>query len=205
MEETFNYSRGSIWRRLTAVHLMRDYPEVRGMLIARELNLTTVSVLHEVVYKEGGAELIPICRGKTQREVDIIIAEYRAKVAEANGVSRTDYKKEKVKVVPLRTGKSEKETEGTINLDLFAPRPDSNNSSGSSQTKEMTEHAATTTDVPESVDSKSIPKCAYRIEITADQELFDLLQMGSGNRPHCSFFVRRRKRRCQFATTVPGA
>ena len=146
------------------------------MLIARELNLTTVSVLHEVVYKEGGAELIPICRGKTQREVDLIIAEYRAKVAEANGVSENDFRKEKVKVVRLRTGNTESKKQGTMNMDLFTPRPDSNNSSVSSQTEEMTDQSAATTDVPESVDSKSIPKCAYRIEITADQELFDLLQ-----------------------------
>jgi hypothetical protein len=75
------YSSSAAGRRIHAARCIRDYPEVYGLLEKNELNLVTVSLVASILTDANAKELIGRIRGKSQREVESIVAEYRPPVS----------------------------------------------------------------------------------------------------------------------------
>ncbi|MFH1755889.1 MAG: HNH endonuclease signature motif containing protein [Candidatus Latescibacterota bacterium] len=70
------YSESAAMRRIKTARCMRDFPGVFGMLSRNELNLTTASMLAEVLSEENERGLLHEARHKSTRQVDKIIARY---------------------------------------------------------------------------------------------------------------------------------
>jgi hypothetical protein len=75
------YSNSAAGRRVQAARCIRDYPEVCGLLEKNELNLITVALVASILTGSNAKELISQIRGKTQREVEALVAAYRPPVS----------------------------------------------------------------------------------------------------------------------------
>jgi hypothetical protein len=75
------YSSSAASRRIQAARCIRDYPQVLGLLEKNEINLVTVSLVASIVTAANANDLFVRIRGKTQREVEEIAAEYRPPVS----------------------------------------------------------------------------------------------------------------------------
>jgi len=70
------YSSSAAARRIRTARCMARYPEVLALLKANEVNLSTVSQVSRLLTAENKDALLQRMRGKSQREVDLIVAEY---------------------------------------------------------------------------------------------------------------------------------
>jgi hypothetical protein len=75
--DRLGYSESSAGRRIQTARIIRRYPQVIGLLEQNEVNITTVSRVAGVVFERDDPSLVGLIRGKTQREVDAIVARYR--------------------------------------------------------------------------------------------------------------------------------
>jgi hypothetical protein len=75
------YSKSAAGRRIHAARCVRDYPEVYGLLEKNEVNLITVSLIASILTESNAKDLIAKVRGKTQGEVEEIVATYRPPVS----------------------------------------------------------------------------------------------------------------------------
>jgi 5-methylcytosine-specific restriction endonuclease McrA len=71
------YSASAANRRIRTARCMRDFRSVRRSLKSGALNLTTVSMIASVVTRENEDEIVAAVSGKTEREVDAVLAHYR--------------------------------------------------------------------------------------------------------------------------------
>jgi len=70
------YSSSAAARRIRTARCMARYPEVLALLKTNEVNLSTVSQVSRLLTAENKDVLLQRIRGKSQREVDVIVAEY---------------------------------------------------------------------------------------------------------------------------------
>ena len=70
------YSSSAAARRIRTARCMARYPEVLSLLKANEVNLSTVSQVSRLLTAENKDALLKRIRGKSQREVDVIVAEH---------------------------------------------------------------------------------------------------------------------------------
>ncbi|MEJ2721232.1 MAG: hypothetical protein P8181_08830, partial [bacterium] len=74
------YSRSAAGRRLPAARCLGRFPEMYELVVTNELNLTTLTLIANVLKKENKTALLREVRGKSQDEVQEILAAYRPPV-----------------------------------------------------------------------------------------------------------------------------
>jgi len=70
------YSASAAARRIRTARCMARFPEVLALLESNEVNLSTVSQVSRVLSPENKDRLLERIRGRSQREVDAIVAEH---------------------------------------------------------------------------------------------------------------------------------
>ncbi len=70
------YSASAAARRIRTARCMARFPEMHALLESNEVNLSTVSQVSRVLSPENKDRLLTRIRGRSQREVDAIVAEY---------------------------------------------------------------------------------------------------------------------------------
>ena len=73
------YSESSALRRIRTARCIRDYPEVSDMLLGGEVNLDTISRVSKVLSRRNRDALLREIRGKSSREVEVIVSRYSPK------------------------------------------------------------------------------------------------------------------------------
>jgi 5-methylcytosine-specific restriction endonuclease McrA len=71
------YSEATAARRVAAARCVRDYTELRGMLREGSVNPCTVSRIAPIMTNENARELMSEIRGRSLREVEVIVARHR--------------------------------------------------------------------------------------------------------------------------------
>ena len=92
------YSASAAMRRIRAARCIARFPEVYGLLESNEVNLSTISQVSRVLTPENKESVLTRIRGRSQREVEAIVAEYEPLAAIAPDRVRTV-----VTRVPVRT------------------------------------------------------------------------------------------------------
>ncbi|MEJ2719648.1 MAG: HNH endonuclease signature motif containing protein [bacterium] len=75
------YSRSAAWRRIHSARCIVRFPEVYALLEKGALNLTTLSMIATALNRENKTELLGRVRGKSQDEVEDVLASYRPPAA----------------------------------------------------------------------------------------------------------------------------
>jgi hypothetical protein len=75
------YASSSAARRIQSARCLRDYPEVLPLLEKNEVNLSTVSLVASILTRENYKDILSRIRGKSQKEVEGIVADYRPPVS----------------------------------------------------------------------------------------------------------------------------
>jgi hypothetical protein len=75
------YASSSAARRIQTARCLRDYPEVLPLLEKNEVNLSTVSLVASILTRENHDDILSRIRGKSQKEVEGIVADYRPPVS----------------------------------------------------------------------------------------------------------------------------
>ena len=78
--EHLKYSSSAAGRRIAAARCIRRFPEVAGLLQGREVNLSTISLVARILTDDNKRELLAQIRGKSQREVEMVVASYKPRV-----------------------------------------------------------------------------------------------------------------------------
>ncbi len=71
------YSHSAAGRRIAAARALRAFPGIDAMLASGDVSLTTLSMIARLLTPANKDSLLSRIRGKSQREVERIIAEYR--------------------------------------------------------------------------------------------------------------------------------
>jgi len=71
------YSSSAAYRRIQTARCIARYPGLQEMLQRNEVNLSTVAQASRILNQGNHRELLASIRGKSQREVESILAEYR--------------------------------------------------------------------------------------------------------------------------------
>jgi len=72
--EALGMSEGSAGRRVTAVRVCRRFPEAFERVARGELHLCALCALAPHLDPENSAELFEACRGKTRRQIEVLLA-----------------------------------------------------------------------------------------------------------------------------------
>jgi hypothetical protein len=75
------YSSSSAARRIHTARCLRDYADVYRLLEKNEINLSTVSLVSSILTRENYKDIFERIRGKSQKEVEGIVADYRPPVS----------------------------------------------------------------------------------------------------------------------------
>ncbi len=75
------YSASAAGRRIAAARCVRRFAEVLHLLEARELSLSTLSLIEPILNEENGAFILERVRGASHREVERVVCEYRPPLA----------------------------------------------------------------------------------------------------------------------------
>ena len=75
------YSASAAGRRVQVARCVRRYPQVFELLRAREVNLSTVSLVAPILNDQNRRDVLKSIRGKSQREVEVIASQYRPPIA----------------------------------------------------------------------------------------------------------------------------
>ena len=75
------YSSSAASRRIQSARCIRDYPEVYGLLEKNEVNMVTISLVASILNESNAEHVLGRIRGKSQREVEAIMAAYRPPVS----------------------------------------------------------------------------------------------------------------------------
>src|SRR6188768_4284566 len=72
--EALGMSEGSAGRRVTAARVCRRFPEAFDRVARGELHLCALCALAPHLQPENAAELFDSCRGKTRRQIEVLVA-----------------------------------------------------------------------------------------------------------------------------------
>jgi hypothetical protein len=75
------YSPSAAGRRIQSARCVRRYPRVLGLLRARELSLGAVALIAPILTDETHASILARVRGRSYREVERVVSEYKPPVA----------------------------------------------------------------------------------------------------------------------------
>jgi 5-methylcytosine-specific restriction endonuclease McrA len=70
------YSASAAKRRICTARCIARFPEVLGLLKSNDVNLSTVTQVSRILRPENAGTVLARIRGKSQREVEAIVAEY---------------------------------------------------------------------------------------------------------------------------------
>lgn len=75
--EALGYARSSAGRRITAARCMKRFPEIHAMLERNDANVVTIARVSGILTPENRDEVLGRIRGRTQEEVETLVASYR--------------------------------------------------------------------------------------------------------------------------------
>jgi 5-methylcytosine-specific restriction endonuclease McrA len=75
------YSASAASRRIRVARCIARFPEVCGLLESNEVNLSTISQVSRILSPENKDRVLAQIRGRSQREVEAVVAEYEPRVA----------------------------------------------------------------------------------------------------------------------------
>jgi len=75
--EALGYARSSAGRRITAARCMKRFAEIREMLERNDANVVTIARVSGILTPENKDEVLGCIRGRTQEEVEALVASYR--------------------------------------------------------------------------------------------------------------------------------
>ena len=70
------YSASAASRRIKTARCVRLYPEIQALLESNEVNISTVAQVSRVLTSENKGQILARIRGKSQREVEAVVAEF---------------------------------------------------------------------------------------------------------------------------------
>jgi len=122
--DKLRYSRPGAHRRISSARCITKYPEVYSLLLAGELNITTISMIYGVMNDENRTELIEKARNTSVDKVKALIATYRPRAKVRESVKPVSVFK---KSESAKGGQAGKSTQRVESLELFgaskAPAP----------------------------------------------------------------------------------
>jgi len=74
------YSDAGAGRRITAARCIRNFPEVYGLLVSNQVNLSTISVFASILTSENKDIVLGQVSGRSRREVEVIVSNYKPRV-----------------------------------------------------------------------------------------------------------------------------
>jgi 5-methylcytosine-specific restriction endonuclease McrA len=77
---SLRYSASAAARRIRTARCLRRYPALERLLAQREVSLSTVALIAPILGDRNAHDLLTRIRGRSQREVEAIVAEYRPPV-----------------------------------------------------------------------------------------------------------------------------
>ena len=75
------YSASAAMRRIRTARCIARFPEVYELLESNQVNLSTISQVSRVLTVDNRADILRRIRGKSQREVEAVVAEYEPRAA----------------------------------------------------------------------------------------------------------------------------
>src|SRR6476659_6073507 len=85
LRDRYRFSKGSAYRKSTAARLLARYPIIGPLLEQGELSLVTVCLLKNVLTDENHAELLARAQGKTEEQVEVMVATLSPKALTRDG------------------------------------------------------------------------------------------------------------------------
>jgi 5-methylcytosine-specific restriction endonuclease McrA len=74
---SLKYSASAAARRIRTARCLRRFPALAKALVTGDVNLSTVALISSVLTNDNAAALLEQIRGKSQRQVEAIVSEYR--------------------------------------------------------------------------------------------------------------------------------
>jgi len=118
------YSEPAAVRRISASRLMSLYPEVREMLLAKKLSLTTASLIKGVITKENSRELLGNCAGKSRRQVEEILSVLKPKNACREQIKAISLREPQISKVKVASGGETDKNSNYLLQDMCPPKKD---------------------------------------------------------------------------------
>jgi hypothetical protein len=75
-----SYSSSAACRRIQTARCIRRYPEILAFLHAREMSLSTISLIAPILTLDNRAIILERVRGRSHREVERVVSEYKPPV-----------------------------------------------------------------------------------------------------------------------------
>lgn len=101
--DELGYSTSAAKRRISTARCVARFPEALSLLKANEVNLSTITQVTNLIKPENSHEILERIRGKSQREVEAIVAEYQPLEALPKDRARTVVVRVPVKASPAPT------------------------------------------------------------------------------------------------------
>jgi len=118
------YSTSAAKRRIATARCVVRFPEALPLLKANEVNLSTITQVANIIKPDNGHEILQRIRGKSQREVEAIVAEYQPLEALPKDRARTVVVRVPVKATPLAPAASNDTfSPGEERVTINAPAP----------------------------------------------------------------------------------
>lgn len=153
------YSEGAANRRIKSARCIRKFNEVESLLLQREINLSTIIAIHNILTPENCQEILEKVKGKSVNKVKEFAAQYKPYKKVNDGITALG-KKDKTQ------SSEEKDNQKSNNLDLFSnqdntnPNADHNNNGPSDQPGKRgnTNTKSSNSEETQSTDSPNSPK-----------------------------------------------
>lgn len=97
------YSTSGAKRRISTARCVARFPEALSLLKANEVNLSTITQVANVIKLDNSHEILQRIRGKSQREVEAVVAEYQPLEALPRDRARTVVVRVPVKTASVAT------------------------------------------------------------------------------------------------------
>jgi hypothetical protein len=101
--EELHYSSSAAKRRICTARCIARYPEALALLEANEVNLSTITQVARILEPDNASTILRRIRGKSQREVEAVVAEYEPLAALPRDRARTVVVRVPVEPVPPPT------------------------------------------------------------------------------------------------------
>jgi hypothetical protein len=169
------YGESSASRRVRAARVIRDVPEVYGLLQSKKITLSAVVQIYGVLTPENKEQLLPRIIGRSRTVIEGVLAEYRAPRHLMDQVKPTMVKK----IVPVESAPSRATEKGA-------------GTARAEELGEMTRHSGgknnptdeNSTQEPERPELTVVMEKMFEIRFAGDEELMELIKFMRSHLSH---------------------
>ncbi len=104
--EALGYARSSAGRRIAAARCMKRFPEALAMLETGEVNVVTIACVAGILTPENRSDVLEKIRGRTQEEVEAVVASHRPIAAVRDRVREVIVPRPAVTPLPAMTARA---------------------------------------------------------------------------------------------------